>query len=1002
MKMKEVDKNLLESIGFSKNDFVVKESFFPEKDLIKERVEVFFYEAKGNSEFNFYLFSADQISDSDLNKIHNRVWNEYRTKLYFTRTKEKFSAYPALTNANDKFFLFEELLEKKSDSHLADKVNKAQIDTGYLWLKYFDIIKQKQKKFKTVHEELISALISLRKKLVLIFKRFKESETRRDFIIQALIDRTLFIKFLEDKHIINSYFYNYYFDRNCNFETFLTEKNTSNINQLFHLINTIFDNSLFKDPEIEEKYLNKEVLECILSTIQRKDKDGQLSLFNFEFDVIPVEFIGHIYQAFLSGKKSSEGIVYTPENLAKIINEKVIRNSKNGKVLDPSCGSGVFLVLALRQLIKNNNWKTKDVEEILQKRIELLSKSIFGIEKDPEAYRITYFSLYLELLNDIEPEKIKKLIIEKIEKLKNKKEEFKLFSINFSNNILCGNSLDTVNPKFENTKFDFIVGNPPWKAIREDDEEVPYWERKKEIAGFRQLSQLFMLKLEDWENTNTRFGFVLNSSNFFNEKSEKFRNHFFKKYKMEEYYDLSKVKDLVFENAKESASVIIFSNPYEEGNSFPFYQFQHNTFSKLMNTVFISKEDTNIVKQDELIGNSLLLIKEQDRKIINKLENLKYFSPLSEYLEILNRGLFNSRGIAIVSSEKVMNHFKIEKKNWNNKSDDEQKIIRKQYKNIFLKPKENKIYNIPFIDSKDLSAYEIISNSGYLSKLDREKKKDKFDRAREEILFIGEKIIYKRLGDTLDAIFSKEHIYFSDNLNTIKLKDKGKNYLILSILNSKLMNYFINTKYRKRQTDSHPKINENDINKIPIPKRIDPELLKEINSLSKKLCEGTLRYTEEVRRKIDDLIYELYDLNILEIDRIEDSYIDKNKLVDDENLKEYCKVFYQIFHGKINKDSKMLFEVYKPDNSLPLNLVGIKVTFIKKAGKQYYSEPIFDTLKKFISSILENSNNYNFLFLQNIFFGKECIYLIKENRLRNWSKSQAANDVNEIIRRVSE
>lgn len=80
-----------------------------------------------------------------------------------------------------------------------------------------------------------------------------------------------------------------------------------------------------------------------------------------------------------------------------------------------------------------------------------------------------------------------------------------------------------------------------------------------------------------------------------------------------------------------------------------------------MNTVFISKEDTNIVKQDELIGNSLLLIKEQDRKIINKLENLKYFSPLSEYLEILNRGLFNSRGIAIVSSEKVMNHFKIEK-----------------------------------------------------------------------------------------------------------------------------------------------------------------------------------------------------------------------------------------------------------------------------------------------------------------------------------------------------
>lgn len=1000
--MKEIDRNLLQSIGFSKNDFIAKESFFPEKESLKEKVEVFFYEAKGNSEFSFYLFSADQISDSDLNKIHNRVWNEYRTKLYFTRTKEKFSAYPALTNANDKFFLFEELLDKKSDSQLADKVNKAQIDTGYLWLKYFDIIKQKQKKFKTVHEELISALIGLREKLTHTFKKFKESETRKNFIIQALIDRTLFIKFLEDRHIINSYFYNYYFGNNCDFETFLVEKNISNINQLFHLINTIFDNSLFKDPEIEEKYLSKEVLECILSTIQREDKDGQLSLFNFEFDVIPVEFIGHIYQAFLSDRRSSEGIVYTPENLAKIINEKVIQDSKNGKVLDSSCGSGVFLVLALRQLIKNNHWKTKDVKEILQKRIELLSKSIFGIEKDPEAHRITYFSLYLELLNDIEPEKIKKLIIEKIEKLKSKKEDFQLFSINFSNNILCGNSLDTLNPKFKNVKFDFIVGNPPWKALREDDEELSFWERKKEIAGFKQLSQLFLLKLEDWENTNTRFGFVLNSSNFFNEKSEKFRNHFFKKYRMEEYYDLSKVKDLVFENAKESASVIIFSNPYKEGNEFPFYQFQHNTFSKLMNTVFISREETSIIKQEELKENSLLLIKEQDRKIINKLENTKYFSSLNDYLETLNLGFFNSRGIAIVSSEKVMNHLKIEKKDWDNKSDDEQKELRKQYKDIFLKPKESKTHNIPFVDSKDINAYKIISNSGYLSKIDRENKKDKFDRAREEILFIGEKIIYKRLGNSVDAIFSMKQLYFSDNLNTLKLKDKGKYYLILSLLNSKLINYLINTKYRKRQTDSHPKINENDINQIPIPKYIAPELLEEINLLSKQFSNGTISYNEENQKRMDLLIFELYNLNAFEVDRVNDYFIKDSDLVNDENLKEYCKVFYQIFKGKINKDSKILFEVFKPDKSLPLNLVGIKVNLIKQAGKQSYSEPIFDTLKKFISSILENSNNYNFLFLQNIFLGKDCIYLIKENRLKNWSKSQAANDVNEIIRRVSE
>ena len=76
--------------------------------------------------------------------------------------------------------------------------------------------------------------------------------------------------------------------------------------------------------------------------ISKTGKDGQLSLFDFEFDIIPIEFIGQIYQVFQERNKKEEGIVYTPENLANLLVEQIIGDSKEGKVLDPACGSGVF------------------------------------------------------------------------------------------------------------------------------------------------------------------------------------------------------------------------------------------------------------------------------------------------------------------------------------------------------------------------------------------------------------------------------------------------------------------------------------------------------------------------------------------------------------------------------------------------------------------------------------------------------------------------------------
>lgn len=984
MIMKAEQKTLFDSLGFTEKDFVNKKYFFPANHSLKNKTDVYLYESKNNSEFSFYIFSSDTLSTEEIKSIHNRVWNEYKIKLFFTITKEKFSAYPALTKPKDFFSLFE---TKNDINNIIERIDKKKIDSGYLWLEFYQSLKKHKNKFKTVHEELIGALIRLREKLV----QSIGNDPNREIIVQALIDRTLFIKFLEDKHIINSYFYRHYFGKNCQYKNFLENNEIRNINKLFLLINTIFDNSLFDTPKIKEKYLKRSVRQDILSMLQREEESGQLSLFDFEFDILPVEFIGHIYQAFLSEKKKQEGIVYTPENLARMINKKVIQDSKYGKILDPACGSGVFLVLALRQLIQNNQWQSKTIESELKKRIKILTECIYGIEKEPSAHRITFFSLYLELFNNIDPEKIKNLIIKEIQSSKN--EQFKLFSIPLKANILHGNSLDIIEKKFSDKKFDFIVGNPPWRKIKDTDEENRYWETKQSVVGFKQLSQLFLIKLEDWQHETTRFGFVINSSNFTNEKSDKFRDHFFNNYKIDEYYDLSRVKDMVFENATESASIVIFSKPYKENNEFPLYQFEYNQFSKLMGIVYVGSKDVKKIIQSTIVTNNFINLSNYGNSIINKLKERR-FHALENFLK--DKFFKQGRGVALVSKDVAIRELKITKEIWDKKGEQEKKNLKKQIKKLFLKTNKSQNYNIPYIDSKDISPYRINLYSGYLSRSDR----NRFDRAREEDLFKGKKILYNRKGKFLSALYSNENIYFSDNINGICINSNSYP-LIVSILNSKIINYYINTILRKRVLGSYPEINISDINKIPIPVNIEPELFKKITSLSKKFTNGELEFNIENQKKMDGLIYDLYDLNILERDRVDDYFIKDSELVNQENLRDYCKVFYEIFSGSLKKGSGLIFEIYNPENTLPLNLIGIKINLIKN-NKQEYQEPtISDTLKVFLSQLLDESKVSNLIYQQNIYFGRNSIYIIKENLHKNWSKSQAADDVNEILGRVS-
>ena len=87
-------------------------------------------------------------------------------------------------------------------------------------------------------------------------------------------------------------------------------------------------------------------------------RSGQGTLFPYQFDVIPVELISSIYEQFAhadrpaAGRRAETDVFYTRLSLVTLVLDEVMDGLTGEEtVLDLTCGSGVFLVEALRRLV---------------------------------------------------------------------------------------------------------------------------------------------------------------------------------------------------------------------------------------------------------------------------------------------------------------------------------------------------------------------------------------------------------------------------------------------------------------------------------------------------------------------------------------------------------------------------------------------------------------------------------------------------------------------------
>lgn len=210
----------------------------------------------------------------------------------------------------------------------------------------------------------------------------------------------------------------------------------------------------------------------------------ELDWGDLDFAHIPVGVLSQVYESFshradpLTARDTS--VHYTPRTIAGLMVEQAFTATKDkagAKVLDSSCGAGIFLVLAFRRLVREQwNGGERPKTSVIQ---DILYKQVRGFDISESALRLAALALYITAIElnasprppqalkfprNLRGEVLYRFGGEEVEG----KKAFPLGSLG-----------PEVSPDFDKT-FDIVIGNPPWTRLRDAKDEDEDATKKKE------------------------------------------------------------------------------------------------------------------------------------------------------------------------------------------------------------------------------------------------------------------------------------------------------------------------------------------------------------------------------------------------------------------------------------------------------------------------------------------------------------------------------------------
>lgn len=313
------------------------------------------------------FLTQDRLNRFQIDITHKALWNQGLISLLLVILPEEVRAYSLLqtpkSEAAEETADDEDKRLIKSFSLAADAIEISHLITGIESGRYFQENKNNFDQNRKVDVELLSNLRETERRLTGL-----SSE-----MAQALLLQITFIAYLEDRGIIDQiYFEQAVRDKGIGgLKKLLNSQKPKLLYALFKKLYQNFNGDIFFAPcsfdaSAPAPSLTAEHLRHLADFREGNVElaTGQGRFWPYDFSYIPVELISAIYNRFLSERpkeRRASGAYYTPHFLADLTVNQIwdslpheIRSKPDFRVLDPACGSAIFLVRLFQRMVEDS------------------------------------------------------------------------------------------------------------------------------------------------------------------------------------------------------------------------------------------------------------------------------------------------------------------------------------------------------------------------------------------------------------------------------------------------------------------------------------------------------------------------------------------------------------------------------------------------------------------------------------------------------------------------
>lgn len=668
---------------------------------------------------------------------------------------------------------------------------------------------------------------------------FREDDEGLEETVQRLLDRLIFMRVAEDRDLE---------DRQLSLIANGPEHGAvSKLRELFQHYDRNFDSRLFQTHAVDSIRVDGGVLQRVLRGLRQTQDES----VRYDFAAIDADVLGVMYEQYLglilkqtakraklsdgTANRKEQGIYYTPTWVVDYIVKLAIDQALERKgavpdtlrILDPSCGSGTFLLRAFDHIMRVRNpsggrvqstFDPENAGRLLALRTSVLTENLFGIDLDARAVEIAQLNLMIRAA------------------------ETRHRLPTLERNLQIGNSLvasPDVDAKavdwdrvFRTTVgaegFDVVIGNPPWVQSKFLPEGLKSYYASVYSNASRQydLFTLFVERGVQLLRPGGILGFIVPDRFIANPDYGGFRRWLLDSVRI---VRITPTGEGVFEGVDMPSTILIVRKPRRGRPSANEVVEIQEGVSGRIRTVTQGKLASG---NDHVF--SAVFADEESSRILEQVEHGSI--PMSELFD-------NARGVEIGKSHPA------------------------------ISPESG---DVPFLVGEDISRYQTRGahwlELGHPDIPARDYK--------EPELYRGWKILIRKTGEGINATLDKDS-YVIQVVYIFKPKEARTDlYHTLGILNSKLMAFYYHSKFGQKERGVFPHLTQNKVLQLPIvvPKGnrstisgLVSQLLVAYGELSKlggihldREAEIRARVSD-LENRVDDAVFDLY--GITEQDR---------------------------------------------------------------------------------------------------------------------------------------